>query len=109
MCDLIRKDFPALKVIQNDRALLASGYEVDIVIPDRKIAVELNGPVHYFPLFGEDKLAKIKAADLSKQAELEADGYELLVIDISAHGYFKKVKLMLNEYYSNRIRPHLEG
>jgi hypothetical protein len=87
--------------------LLPSGLEVDIVIPRLKLAIELNGPIHYFPLFGDQKLAKIKAADISKQIEIQAIGYNLLVIDISAYGYFKKVKAMLDEHYSTHIRPIL--
>lgn len=104
----IRRDFPSLEITQNDRTLLPSGLEVDIVISHLKLAIELNGPIHYFPLYGELKLAKIRAADFSKQVELQAIGYDLLVIDISAFGYFKKVKAMLDEYYSIHIKPLLE-
>jgi hypothetical protein len=106
---LISRDFPSLKIIQNDRALLPSGLEVDIIIPRLKLAIELNGPVHYFPLFGDEKLAKIRAADILKQVEIQAAGYGLLVIDISAYGYFKKAKAMLNEYYVSHIRPLLSN
>ncbi len=108
LSSLIRRDFPALKIIQNDRTLLASGLEVDLVIPPLKLAVELNGPVHYFPLFGNQKLAKIQASDISKQIEIQTIGYSLLVIDISAYGYFKKVKAMLEAYYISHLRPLLE-
>ena len=80
---LIHRDFPELQVIQNDRELLSSGLEVDIVIRSLKLAIELNGPVHYFPLFGRQKLAKIQAADVLKQAEIHAIGYGLLVIDMA--------------------------
>ncbi len=104
---LIRRDFPSLKIVRNDRSLLPSGLEVDIVIPRLRLAIELNGPIHYFPLFGYEKLAKIRAADILKQAEIQAAGYSLLVIDISAYGYFKKAKAMLNEYYVSHIRPLL--
>ena len=107
LSELIRHDFPSLKIIQNDRALLPSGLEVDIIIPRLKLAIELNGPIHYFPLFGDEKLAKIRAADILKQVEIQTAGYSLLVIDISAYGYFKKAKAMLNQYYVSHIRPLL--
>ena len=71
---LIRCDFPALGLIQNDRTLLPSGLELDIVIHQVRLAIELNGPMHYFPLFGEQKLTKIQIADLSKQREVQALG-----------------------------------
>ncbi len=104
LSSLMCRDFPALKIIQNDRALLSSGLELDIVIPLLKLAIELNGPVHYFPLFGEQKLAKIQAADISKQIEIQSIGYDLLVIDISAYGYFKKLREMLDKYYLIHLR-----
>jgi hypothetical protein len=108
LCVIIRLVFPSLYIIKNDRVLLPSGLEVDILIPRLKLAIELNGPVHYFPLFGNQKLAKIQAADISKQIEIQSVGYNLLVIDISAYGYFKKVKAMLDEYYVSHVRPLLE-
>jgi hypothetical protein len=107
LISLIRRDFPSLEIIQNSRALLPSGLEVDILIPQSKLAIELNGPVHYFPLFGKQKLARIQAADISKQIEIETMSYNLLVIDISKTGYFKKVQLMLNKYYFNQVQPLL--
>lgn len=107
LSELIRSDYPSLAMRQNDRTLLPSGLEVDIVLPGLKLAIELNGPVHYFPLFGQEKLAKVQAADIAKQLEIQSLGYGLIVIDISAYGYFKKVKRMLDQYYESHIRPLL--
>lgn len=109
LSDLISRDFPSLEIIQNDRALLSSGLEVDIIIPRLKLAIELNGPVHYFPLYGEIKLEKIRASDTTKQIELQAIGYNLLVVDISAYGYFKKLREMLDKYYLSDIWPLLRS
>lgn len=109
LSSLILRDFPSLEIIQNERALLPSGLEVDIIIPRLRLAIELNGPVHYFPLFGNQKLVKIQAADILKQIEIQSIGYNLLVIDISAYGYFKKAKVMLDEYYSTHIKPLLNS
>jgi len=107
LCKLMRQDFPDLPLIQNDRSLLPSGLEIDIFIPSLKLAIELNGPIHYYPLFGESKLKKIQAADAQKQLEIQLIGCNLLVVDISAYGYFKKAKAMLEEYYSSQMRPLL--
>jgi endogenous inhibitor of DNA gyrase (YacG/DUF329 family) len=49
---IIELDFPLIGIIENDRELL-NGLEVDLHIPEFKIAIELNGPVHYIPMFGE--------------------------------------------------------
>jgi hypothetical protein len=108
LCKLVRRDFPHLVLVQNDRSLLPSGLEIDIFIPALKLAIELNGPIHYYPLFGESKLRKIQAADVQKQLEIQSAGCDLIVVDISAYGYFKKAKAMLEEYYSSQMKPLLE-
>ena len=36
------------------------GYELDIFVPSLKLAFELNGILHYSPIFGNTKLNKIK-------------------------------------------------
>lgn len=108
LCGLIRQDFPKIALTQNDRALLPSGLEIDILIAHCKLAIELNGPVHYFPVYGESKFKKIQAADLQKRQEIQNAGYNLIVINISTAGYFKKVKVMLGEYYLTFIKPLLE-
>jgi very-short-patch-repair endonuclease len=108
LCNLIQQDFPEITLIQNSRTLLPSGLEVDIFIEQHKLAIELNGPIHYFPIYGESKFKKIQAADLQKQMEMKSAGYDLLVIDISSFGYFKKAKVMLMEYYAVNIKPLLK-
>lgn len=107
LCALIREDFPHITITQNDRSLLPSGLEVDVFIPNIKLAIELNGPIHYFPLYGESKFRKIQAADAMKQIEIQSVGCSLLVINTSEYGYFKKAKAMLSLYYANRIKPLL--
>lgn len=109
LVDLIRHDFPNITVTQNDRNLLPLGLEVDIHIPHIKLTIEVNGPVHYLPLYGEPKLKKIQAADELKRAELRSAGCRLVVIDTSAYGYFVKVKAMLDERYWSYIKPLLDS
>lgn len=66
--------------------------ELDIYIPSRKLAFELNGIFHYEPIYGFDKLNQIQNNDNRKfQACLE-QGIELCIIDASAMKNFKLVK-----------------
>lgn len=103
--NLIQIDFPELQIIQNERNLLSSGLEIDILIPNIKLAIELNGPTHYFPLFGEEKLKRIQLFDLLKQNEIIDLGYKLIIVDISSQNYFKKIKVMLDKHYLAKIKP----
>lgn len=64
--------------------------ELDIYLPDLKVAFELNGIFHYEPIFGPEKLKKTQNNDKRKfQACLE-HGIELCIIDTSKHRYFKE-------------------
>lgn len=66
--------------------------ELDIYIPSKKLAFELNGIFHYEPIYGLSKLNQIQNNDDRKfQACLE-QGIELCIIDASAMKNFKLVK-----------------
>ncbi len=64
--------------------------ELDIYVPSLELAFELNGPVHYEPIYGKEKLKRIKNNDNRKfQACLERQ-IELCIIDVSKIRYFKE-------------------
>jgi hypothetical protein len=64
--------------------------ELDIYIPELKLAFELNGIFHYEPIYGTDTLSKIQNNDNRKfQACLE-NNIELCIIDTSKQSYFKE-------------------
>lgn len=74
------KAFPALDIRLNDRALLPDGLEIDIHIPALRLAIELNGPMHFKPMWGADKLAAIQRNDQRKSELIAGLGYRVLVI-----------------------------
>ena len=82
--------FPQLEILYCDREAING--ELDIYIPSLKLAFELNGIVHYEPIFGIERLASIKTNDQRKfQACLEHN-IELVIIDISRIKNFKPKK-----------------
>lgn len=80
--------FPKLEFHFNRKDAINS--ELDIYIPNMKLAFELNGIFHYEPIYGINKLNQIKNNDNRKfQACLERN-IELCIIDTSKLIYFKK-------------------
>lgn len=80
--------YPRLNFVFNGNEAINS--QLDIFIPSLNLAFELNGPFHYEPIFGKEKLDKIQNNDQRKfQACLERN-IELCIIDTSKQKYFKE-------------------
>lgn len=84
--------YPNLQIDYNKKNTINS--ELDIYIPSLKLGVELNGVLHYEPIYGADKLAYIQNNDDRKfQACLER-GIELMIIN-TGNGNINKAKQSL--------------
>jgi very-short-patch-repair endonuclease len=66
-------------VIIHARNLIQSqALEVDMFVPDLKTAIEIDGPSHFEPVWGPDRLRKQQSADTAKQGLLMNNGYALI-------------------------------
>ena len=106
--NLIRNDFENLSVNENVRNILPSGLEIDVYIPQIHLAIEINGPLHFLPIHGVEKLSKIQNKDAQKKTEAVEVRCELLVIDISRIKYWKETKEFLDDEYHQKIKPFIE-
>jgi very-short-patch-repair endonuclease len=59
-------------IIGNDRMHL------DIVVKDLAVVIEIDGPSHFEPIWGEDKLKKSKATDNKKDGILLNSGFSII-------------------------------
>jgi len=109
LANLIKADFPDLEVSVNNRQILPSRLELDIYLPTAKLAIELNGPVHYFPIYGEERLTKVQVRDSQKHKETQELDIGLLILDISNLQTIKKTVSFLTEHYTQTIKPLIMG
>lgn len=58
--------------------------ELDMLIPELKTVIEVDGPSHFLPVWGEDKLELTIKSDMEKNGMLLNDGY--VVIRLKHHG-----------------------
>ena len=87
---ILPNKYPSVEFHFNRKDAIFS--ELDIYIPNLKLAFELNGIFHYEPIYGLNKLDQIQNNDHRKfQACLEKN-IELCIIDTSSLTYFKPEK-----------------
>jgi len=60
--------------------VMGSKLEVDLFLPEIKTAIEIDGPGHFLPIWGEEKLLKQQSSDIIKQGILLDHGYVILRI-----------------------------
>jgi len=80
-------------------------YELDIFIPKLKIAFELNGIFHYEPIYGKEKLEKIKCIDKEKLKLCKKNGIKLIVIDTRVQ---KNFSTKSSQKFLDRIVSEIE-
>lgn len=87
--------YPNIKFEFNNRNIL-NGLELDIYIPSLKLAFELNGIVHYEPIYGIETLIKIQQKDKKKTILCSENNIDLFTINTSKIRYLKENKI--NEF-----------
>jgi very-short-patch-repair endonuclease len=104
-------DFPQLQFDFNKTSLIDA--ELDIYCPQLRLAIELNGIVHYEPIYGETTFEKTQKRDLQKTLNCAKLGIELAVIDTSKHSYITSKTCAT--YYAlvknliDRVLPRLDS
>lgn len=105
----LKKLYPNLDLDFNNYKAINS--ELDIYIPSLSLAFELNGIVHYEPIYGKETLERMRNNDGRKfQACLE-NKIELAIIDTSAMSNFKERKArkyldIITEIINNKIHTY---
>lgn len=87
--------------------LMCNGYELDIYIPNLKLAFEINGIFHYKPIFGQDKLNNIIRKDVLKNKLCKENGITLITIKDTSHKFSSKYGDIIFNIIDNHIHYHI--
>jgi len=66
------------KVELHKKIIVKENLEVDLYIPELNTIIEVDGPSHFYPIWGQAKLEKQMNADLRKSGALLSKGYVIL-------------------------------
>jgi very-short-patch-repair endonuclease len=66
------------RVELHKKIIISENLEVDLYIPELNTIIEVDGPSHFYPIWGQEKLEKQMNADLRKSGSLLSKGYAIL-------------------------------
>jgi hypothetical protein len=84
----IRSYYPNLQLLCNDKETINS--ELDFYFPELKLAIELNGILHFEPIYGHKKLEQIQNNDSKKYFLCCQKQINLAIIDSSTCKYLNQ-------------------
>lgn len=77
VCEKLEEN--GIKVLFHKKGLIINdNLELDLFVPSAKAGVEIDGPSHYFPIWGEEKFKKHIQADQDKNTLLLKSGYSIV-------------------------------
>lgn len=85
---------------------------VDLLLPKEKIAIEIDGPTHYLPIFGDEQLTKRQKADQEKNGLLVSQGYTVIRVanlwkslsDFRMRKYLTELKNLIESILNSSVK-----
>jgi len=71
---------------------------IDLTIPELKIAIEIDGPSHFSPIWSEEQMRKVQLADAEKDALLLSKGWAVIRV---------QQRKSLSDKYKRELRDNL--
>lgn len=84
----IKLHFSNLTFVCNGKEEIGS--ELDFYFPDLKLAIQINGVLHFQPIYGQEKLDQIKRLDQEKRDVCASKGITLFELDCQNDKYLNK-------------------
>lgn len=85
------------KVRFHEKIIPSENLEIDLYLPELKTIIEIDGPSHFLPIWGEEKLQKQINADLRKSGVLLSKGYVIIRVKATGSESVKKKEDIIHE------------
>jgi very-short-patch-repair endonuclease len=87
----------------------SSELEMDMMLPAEKIVIEIDGPSHFLPLYGEEVLQKRQAADARKSGMIINEGWKMVRVCYKIQNTTKYWFRLTEERLLNTIKGIVSG
>lgn len=107
ICKMLRAN--GYSVVPHKTGLIPGNYELDIFLPELRTVIELDGPQHFLPIFGEDLLNKNIRYDLVKNGLLIREGFTVIRVKYIVKHLSQKIQRDLWEKISGVLDNIVSG
>lgn len=91
------------EVVMHKKGLIEGNFEIDLLLPELNTIIEVDGPQHFLPIFGEDKLANVVKMDSIKNGLLISKGYCVIRIKYLCKHISRSVERRLWDLVSEQV------
>ena len=91
------------EVVMHKKGLIEGNFEIDLLLPELNTIIEVDGPQHFLPYFGEAKLAETIKMDSIKNGLLVARGFCVIRVKYLCKNMSKAVERKLWDVVSSEV------
>ena len=91
------------EVVMHKKGLIEGNFEIDLLLPEMNTIIEVDGPQHFLPLFGEEKLAETIKMDSIKTGRLISKGFCVIRVKYLCRNMSRSVERKLWDLVSKEV------
>jgi very-short-patch-repair endonuclease len=91
------------EVVMHKKGLIEGNFEIDLLLPELNTIIEVDGPQHFLPVFGADKLSNTIKMDSIKNGLLISKGFCVIRVKYLCRNMNKSVERKLWDLVSTEV------
>jgi len=91
-------------VVLHKKGLIEGNFEIDLLLPELNTIIEVDGPQHFLPIFGEEKLSETIKLDSTKNGLLISKGFCVIRIKYLCKSWSRSVGRKLWDLVYEEVR-----
>lgn len=92
------------QVVMHKKGLVQGNFEIDLLLPELNTIIEIDGPQHFLPIFGEEKLQNVVKMDNIKNGLLIGKGFCIVRLKYLCKSMNKSVERKIWSAVSEQIK-----